>query len=223
MTIKAAGLGWTPDVTIPTRGDLRSFRATGIVLPWFDGDRLSMVKIRQPAARKPKYVEASRDRPGVYPTLAAIRPEAPLILVEGEFDALLLNQELGDLAAVVTLGSASAQLDERVRFELNRAKPIFAAHDADAAGDRAAAGWSSRVIRVRPPAPDKDWTDAARAGVNLRRWWSDRLAGIEQPDRLDAQEEDRLERAAMMEFDGGMSRGAANLAAGIFRESERQS
>ena len=31
------------------------------------------------------------------------------MIVEGEFDALLLGQELADLAAVVTLGSASAR------------------------------------------------------------------------------------------------------------------
>ena len=56
--------------------------------------------------------------------------------------------------------------------------------------------------------------------MNLSRWWRDRLAGIESPDRLDAQEEDRLERAAMMEFDGGMSREAADIAAGIQLEGE---
>ena len=67
-----------------------------------------MVKIRQPANRKPKYVEAFRDGPRVYPSLAIVRPGAPLILVEGELDALLLGQELGERAAVVTLGSASA-------------------------------------------------------------------------------------------------------------------
>ena len=95
-TIRAAGLGWTPRVMVPTRDEIRYFRAGGIVLPWFDGDRLAMVKIRQPADRQPKYVEAFRDAPRVYPSPATVRSGAPLILAEGEFDALLLAQELGD-------------------------------------------------------------------------------------------------------------------------------
>ena len=33
-------------------------------------------------------------------------------MTEGEFDALLLGQALGDLAAVVTLGSASAKPED---------------------------------------------------------------------------------------------------------------
>ena len=35
--------------------------------------------------------------------------------------------------------------------------------------------------RVRPPGPYKDWTEARRGGVDLRRWWSDRLGGSEVP------------------------------------------
>ena len=55
------------------------------------------------------------------------------------------------------------------------------AHDADKSGDRAAAAWPARARRVRPPGAFKDWTEAAQAGVNLHRWWSDRLAGTEAP------------------------------------------
>ncbi len=28
----------------------------------------------------------------------------------------------------------------------------------------------------------KDWTEAAQAGINLRRWWTDRLGGTEAPE-----------------------------------------
>ena len=76
-----------------------------MVIPWLDGDRLALVKIRQPEGREPKYAEAFRDRPRVYPDPAVIEPGRPLVVVEGEFDALLLGQELRDLAAVVTFGS----------------------------------------------------------------------------------------------------------------------
>ena len=38
------------------------------------------------------------------------------------------------------------------------------------------------VARVRPPENAfKDWTEAHQGGVNLCRWWSDRLGGNERP------------------------------------------
>jgi hypothetical protein len=182
-TIRRRRLGWTPDVKLPTADGRRTWRAEGIIIPWFDGNRLAMVNIRQPDRRKPKYAAAFRDRPRVYPGPEAIRPGTPLIAVEGEFDAMLLGQELGDLACVVTLGSASSRPEGELNRAMLRCPRWFAAHDADDAGDRAAAAWPSRAVRVRPPAPDKDWTEAHQGGVNLRRWWSDRLAGIGAPER----------------------------------------
>jgi hypothetical protein len=53
----------------------------------------------------------------------------------------------------------------------------YLAHDSDAAGDKAAEGWPARAVRVRPPGPYKDWTDASKDGVHLRRWWTNRLGG----------------------------------------------
>jgi hypothetical protein len=123
------------------------------------------------------------DRPAIYPTSEAVRPGRPLIIVEGEFDALLLGQAVGDLATVVTLGSASARPEGSTYCAMLPAPVWYLAHDGDAAGDRAASGWPARAIRVRPPAADKDWTEAAQSGVNLSRWWSDRLGGIENPLR----------------------------------------
>jgi hypothetical protein len=64
------------------------------------------------------------------------------------------------------------------------ATPWYVATDADPAGDKSADAWlatSGRCRRVRPPAEFKDWTEAAQGGVDLRRWWSDRLAGAESP------------------------------------------
>jgi hypothetical protein len=83
----------------------------------------------------------------------------------------------------VTLGSASARLDPELLWLLAGAGAIYTAHDADEAGDRAAAGWPARAQRVRPPAPHKDWTEAGLSGVNLAQWWRDRLGGIDPPVR----------------------------------------
>ena len=142
----------------------------------------------------------------------------------------------------MTLGSASMPGPRLANLGLMLPAPVwYLATDADDAGDKAASGWPARARRARPPAPDKDWTEAAQAGINLRRWWIDRLGGIEAPERstwdelakrhgpgivIDrparptlaeadgpADESDRQERAAIMEFDGGLSREAAERAA----------
>ena len=170
-TIRQHRLGWTPPISVPSSQPDRCFRVTGIVIPWFDGDRLSMVKVRREGDVKPKYIDVFRDRPTVYPGYGAIRPRTPLLAVEGEFDAMLLGQELGDRASVITLGGASARPDDRTRIAMSLCPERYAAHDADIAGDRAAAAWSINARRVRPPA-GKDWTDARAQDIDLRSWWS---------------------------------------------------
>ena len=157
-TIRAARLGWTPRAMLPTADGIRFWRASGIVIPWHDAGRLALVKIRQPAGREPKYAEAFADRPRIYPGPEAIRPGTPLVIVEGEFDAVLLGQELGNLAAVVTLGSASSTRPEAAILGLMLPAPVwYLATDADAAGDRAASGWPARARSS--PAPGREGLD----------------------------------------------------------------
>jgi hypothetical protein len=181
-TIRRGRIGWTPRVAIP-RADGTTFNALGVVIPWFTGDRLALVKIRQPDGRRPKYAEAYRDpaRLVCYPGPETIRPGRPLIVTEGELDALLLGQELAGLAAVVTLGSASARPTPAILGTMLPASPWFLATDRDEAGDLAAASWPGRARRVRPPEPFKDWSEARQGGVDLARWWRDVLAGIDRP------------------------------------------
>jgi hypothetical protein len=184
-TIRAARLGWT----LPVKGV--AWEPPGLVIPWFDGGRLSLVKLRPPDAwresfpekrRPPKYIEAFRDRPSLYPGPGVIQPGRPVVIGEGELDVLLLGQELGDLVSVVTFGGTGATKAETPNLELLVSAPRwFIATDADPAGDKAADGWPARARRVRPPGRHKDWSEARQAGVNLRRWWTDRLEGIEAP------------------------------------------
>ena len=105
----------------------------------------------------------------------------------------------------MTLGSASARPEGSTFLAMLRCPTWFVALDGDEAGDKAAAGWPARAVRVRPPA-GKDWTDARQAGIELRRWWFEN----ELPEAFD-----REERAAIMEFDGGLSREEAERSAGL--------
>ncbi len=187
-TIRAARLGWTP------RAEGVAWRPPGVVVPWFVGERLALVKIRPPdewrkrfppEKRPPKYLEAFRDPARVvcYPGLSTIRAGLPLIAVEGEFDCLALGEALDEMASVVSLGSASAEPTPDILGRFLAASPWFIATDADPAGEQAAARWQAypRARRVRPPAPYKDWTEARNDGVNLRRWWGDIYAGNDHP------------------------------------------
>ncbi len=180
-TIRAARLGWTSFVEIPTK-EGKQFGVSGIVIPWFDGDRLSMVNIRRPDGSRPKYAQAFRDRVSTFPVTSLATIGQPLIVTEGEFDALLLGQELAGLATVVTLGSASGRPEVDLLGRFLKASPWFIATDDDSAGKQAAQKWPVRARRVLPPGAFKDWTEAAQGGVNLRRWWTDRLAGAESPE-----------------------------------------
>ena len=206
-TIRAARLGWTSGASIPTRDGDRSYRALGWVIPWFNGGRLALVKIRQPDGRRPKYAEAFRDpaRLVCYPGPEVIHVGRPLVIVEGDFDALLLGQELAGVASVVTLGSASVRHGPETHLPMLGAPRWYIATDNDPAGEKSADSWPARARRARPPDPYKDWTEARQAGVqnnhgplglsfaykdwtearqagvNLARWWRDILAGIDDP------------------------------------------
>jgi hypothetical protein len=186
-TIRRAQLGWIGPGT-----DGVPWRAPRVVIPWFDGGRLALVKLRVSDAwrarfpegrRPPKYVEVFRDPElvALYPGPEAVRPGGALILTEGEFDTLVLGEALGGLAAVVTLGPASDEPTPAILGRFLSAARWFIATDRDEAGDRAAARWPDRARRVRPPGWSKDWSEAKAAGVDLARWWRDVLTGIERP------------------------------------------
>ncbi len=203
-TIRVARIGWMTG--------LPGSRFRGIVIPWFSETGLELVKIRQPEGIEPRYGEVYRRRPKLYPPapLASLPDSGALVVVEGEFDALLLGQALMSLATVITTGSASSRPDGEILHNLAFAHRVFLATDADAAGEACAKHWPARAIRVRPPA-GKDWTEAHQAGIDLRRWWLPRFFG---------DVEGFEERAAIREYEAGLDRPTAErLTAEEFRET----
>lgn len=205
-TIGLARLGFVKRLAAPKKDGSGVFTVAGLSVPWFDGGRLALLKVRRLDGRKPKYIDVYRDRPAVYAP-RGVRDGFPLVLVEGEFDALLLDQELRDHADVVTLGSASGKLNQKANPSFKGASRVFIATDGDAAGRKAA----RRLLtifpgaeRVRPPAPAKDWGDLHAGGFGRIACHWGRFLPLGSPPRaedffdaslysLPANERDRIE------------------------------
>ena len=175
-TIKAARLGIVPRVLIPKKDGSGTWCASGITIPWLDGDRLTLVKIRQLGDRKPKYGEAFRDRPAIYPAPSMIQPGRPLVICEGELNALLLSQQIGDMVRVITLGSASNRPAGPVLDAMLAAPIWYLALDGDQAGDKNAAAWPARrgesgrpLTRIGPISTRPVATTSAMFG---QAWWA---------------------------------------------------
>jgi DNA primase len=167
-TIRRHRLGWADKIRMPKRDGGR-WPLSGITIPWFDSGRLTRVKVRRfGLVRGSRYIEAFASGWRVYPGPEAVRPGMSLIIVEGEFDCMLMQQEVEDLASVVTFGSSSARPDPSMWLALARCSQLFAALDGDPAGDDAAAEWGGRAIRVRPPC--KDWTELRVIACNSVRY-----------------------------------------------------
>lgn len=78
-TIRSGRFRWTPGKTIPTRDGDRALHALGVVIPWFNGNRLCSSRSASPTA-------ADRNTPkrfAIRPALSAIRVprrSAPAVL-----------------------------------------------------------------------------------------------------------------------------------------------
>lgn len=152
----------------------------GIVLPCFTVDRdghvsyIDYIKIRHGKNIMPKYRKLTGSGKGLFGA-DTIKGADIVIVTEGEFDCILLNQQAGDLVGVCTLGSATDRFDwGRYGKYVGFVKWILIAYDMDNAGDAGAEAWqamSGRVKRIKiPDGTGKDITDAWKSGVNLSDW-----------------------------------------------------
>lgn len=156
----------------------------GVVIPCEIAGAIWYVKVRR-AVGEPKYIHVKGSRPALFGAETFAGHDVA-VLCEGEFDAMLLAQEAGDLAGVATMGSATASLDLTAwgAYLLPVAR-LLIAYDADDAGRNGAqrlAELTARARRVRLPRVrpgDKDITDFHRAGGKLRDWLAFELARLD--------------------------------------------
>jgi DNA primase len=113
-----------------------------------------------------------------------------VLFTEGEFDALVAHQEAGSLVTAVSLGSASASLQDRWLLDLVTVPLILAAYDMDKAGSKGAArlqALSRRVHVVQVP-QGKDITEYHLQGGDVYGWLDDELNRIRENAILSPQE-----------------------------------
>jgi hypothetical protein len=189
-TIRAAGLGYNP-VDIHDKSsrwgvtDKESIwlPGPGIVIPWPIESQFWRVNIRLLEPRMVRHKSGKEDKikyigpagwSGANPLYNAdgLRPDKPAILVEGEFCALTINQEAGDLITAVATGSTEASRADKWIDRLSNCSLVLVAFDAEPdKGDRAAQVWLellSNAKRWRPTL--KDVNEMHCAKLDIRAW-----------------------------------------------------
>jgi hypothetical protein len=153
----------------------------GLVIPWVVNGDVHRLRIRRnDPGDGPRYVIVSGS--GTAPAAWSLE-RAAAVIVESELDGLLLNQEAGDLCAVVALGSAQARPDTRTDALLKSAKTILISLDSDEVGAKAA--WDfwpkqyGKKVKRWPCLKGKDPSEAWKNGLDLRQWIQAGLPDIE--------------------------------------------
>jgi len=209
-TIKAAGLGFNPADIYEPRGTWglepslkddgsgrRQWLPAGLVIPFVVVGAVHRLRIRRDdPGDGPRYVIISGSSSA---PMAWNLERAAAVIVESELDGLLLNQEAGDLAGVVSMGSAQAKPDRITHEALTAVAVILASLDSDEAGARAAWAFWPETYGMRakrwPSIKGKDASDARLNGLDLRTWIMSGIFGTEA----------RIERFCIQTIDGGLT------------------
>jgi DNA primase len=164
----------------------------GIIIPCCASQTLYYLKVRRSLSREQvmaghqKYIKVKGSKPGIF-GVENLRGRWLAVLTEGEFDAMLLDQEAGYLAGVATLGSATERI-HRFDFSIwgKYLLPVahfLAAYDLDIEGEKGITTlekFSERFHRISlPQLPGvKDITDLWKAGMNLGHWVADSITNL---------------------------------------------
>jgi len=182
-TIRAARLGYIPkDYTekpeawgTPNDEARPLYFFEGLLIPGLIAGSVWYLKIRpsHPRGEMPKYINIRGGKSCALYGADFIESIRPAIFCEGELDAILLRQEVKDLASVITLGGATNELNIATwGIYLLRPSNFLIAYDVDSAGNGGAdkLTWLHDAQRLNIPTlrkGDKDLTDFHKSGGNL--------------------------------------------------------
>jgi len=158
-TIKRAHLGYDPGRNI-------------IVIPWYIEGELWRLGTKSPVegGKAPLFAGFKQ---GLY-NADRLTPGQPALLLEGEFDALIVEQEAGDLVVPVATGGVTSGRQVQWVSRLVKMPCVMVAFDNDTAGEKAAQWWLTVLphnARRYRPLGAKDPNDMfMKAGMNLRQW-----------------------------------------------------
>lgn len=183
-SIIGAGLGFNPEwcEVLPDHK-----LAPGITIPCWAAGALWYVNVRVSgrfSGRIGKYRSLKGSALTSLYQADDLLPARHAVIVEGEFDALLLKQHVGDLAAVATMGAAGV-LPKRWRLYFGHLTSLFVFLDQDETGQRYVGNWRD-VAQMMPPGPGdgQDVTDFYQAGGDLRGWVLSALRSTTEAQRL---------------------------------------
>ena len=176
------GIGYNPKDIYDTRENWglppnpekpRIWIPQGFIIPCRVNNAIWYIKIRRPKG-DPKFIHIPGSVPALY-MAENLECYDSVVFAEGEFDALLLWQEVSTFAGAATLGAATERLNIATwGLHLLYPKQRFTAYDLDAAGKKGAeelARFHFQQLEIpKIKAFDKDITDYYLSTGQLKEW-----------------------------------------------------
>jgi hypothetical protein len=185
-TIRRYRIGWNPLSLFPRREEWglekcvkdgkekKLLLPPGVVIPCFQKDHLYKVKIRRSDWREGSSFGKYYIIPGGVDSIPILGDTSHLVtvIVESEFDAMLVIQEAGDLCSCMSLGGAQKRPSEALRGWLNERKLLLFALDFDESGKKEYYWWKNTCPNVEPwPVPkEKSPGNYFVKGGDLKAW-----------------------------------------------------
>jgi len=191
-------LGWNPIKMFHKRSDWGLEETenyswiclpAGIVVPIFEKGRIQKIKIRRSEWKEGDFYGKYYEAPGSSNTTPVFGDPSMnvCIIVEEEFDAMLVIQEAGDLCNCLAIGGAQKRPDFLTHQWLLTKNLLLFALDFDEAGKKEYLYWCESYPNLEPwPVPEeKSPGDFFVKGGSLRTWISSGLKLLQNHELLE--------------------------------------
>jgi len=163
--------GLDPQINEKTDKYKKLWLPAGLVIPCFFGEKIVRLRIRTGKKEQPYHFVSGGDSR----CMILEKDKAVCIVVESELDALLINQEAGDLVNTIALGNAQIRPDTETHELLWKAEMILCSLDYDPAGGKESQLWWKKVYSKSferwTPAKAKDPGEMYQKGEYPIRIW----------------------------------------------------